>query len=65
MFAEVAMSNGGKSVMINDISRAFFYAKSIRDTYVEIPEEAREPGDENMCWELLMSLYGTRDAPLI
>lgn len=51
-----------KGLMINDISRAFFYAEALRPIYVEIPPEAREPGDDQMCWELNMSMYGTRDA---
>ena len=34
--------------MVNDVSRAYFYAKAIRKVYAEIAEEDREPGDENM-----------------
>ena len=29
-----------------------------------LSDEAKEEGDEDMCWELLMSMYGTRDAAL-
>ena len=49
-------------IMINDIRRAYFYAKAKRAVYVELPAEDCEPGDENMCGELLYSMYGTRDA---
>ena len=48
--------------MVNDVSRAYFYAKAIRKVYVEIAEEDREPGDENKVGELQFSMYGTRDA---
>ena len=48
--------------MVNDVSRAYFYAKAIRKVFVEIAEEDREPGDENMVGELQYSMYGTRDA---
>ena len=47
LLADVSHSCGRKTLMVNDVSRAFFYAKSIRDTYVEIPAEGRQLGDEN------------------
>ena len=50
--------------MINDVSRAFFHAKVKRDVYVDIPEEDREPGDEQQCAKLEYSMYGTRDAAI-
>jgi len=50
--------------MTVDIKRAYFYAKSIRDTYIELPKEDYEPGDENKCGILKLSLYGTRDAAM-
>ena len=37
-----------KEIAIHDISRAFFYARAIRPVYVKIPEEAQEPGDEQV-----------------
>ena len=61
LLAAVTMGKG-QEIMIADISRAFFYAEAIRPVYVKIPQEAQEPGDDNNCWELKMSLYGTRDA---
>ena len=36
---EMARSNGKKCVMTNDVSRAFFHAKTTRPVYVELPEE--------------------------
>ena len=44
--------------------RAFFYTKAVRPVYVKLPAEDLEPGDENKCGNLLMSMYGTRDAAL-
>ena len=51
-----------RKIMINDVSRAYFYANSDRPTFVEICEEDWEPGDEAMCGELNVSMYGTRRA---
>ena len=51
-----------RRLMVNDVSRAYFYAKAIRKVYVEIAEEDREPGEGDMVGELLHSMYGTRDA---
>ena len=53
-----------REVMINDVRRAYFYAKATRDIYIEIPEEDRKPGDENKLAKLNLCLYGTRDAAL-
>lgn len=50
--------------MIQDVSKAYFFAEATRRVFVEIPDEDREPGDENKCALLLRSLYGTRDAAL-
>ena len=47
---------------IIDLRRAYFYAKTKRTVYVEVPVEDWQPGDEEMCGMLRMSLYGTRDA---
>ena len=48
--------------MINDESRAYFYAPSESPTFVQICKEDYQSGDEEMCGELRMSMYGTRDA---
>ena len=53
-----------KVLMTIDIKRAYFYAQSIRETYVELPREDYEPGDEHKCGRLRLSLYGTRDAAM-
>ena len=49
-------------VMVNDVSRAYFYAESRRAVFVDIPAEDWEEGDEERCAQLNYSMYGTRDA---
>ena len=49
-------------MLIIDVRRAFFYAKSTRRLFVELPIEDYQEGDEEMCGLLEKSLYGTRDA---
>eukprot|EP00973_Karenia_brevis_P046812 6495245-Karenia_brevis.AAC.1 len=48
--------------MVNDVSRAYFYARSESPTFVRICDEDWEEGDENRCGELQVSMYGTRQA---
>ena len=49
--------------MINDVSRAYFYAKCTRDLYIELPPEDPE-ADPNFLGTLRLCLYGIRDAAL-
>ena len=53
-----------KVIMVNDVRRAFFYAKALRPIWVELPEEDYDTEDEenDNVGLLEMSLYGTRDA---
>ena len=51
-----------RKIMVNDVARAYFNAPSLEPTFVEICDEDFEPGDEDMCGELLVSMYGTRQA---
>ena len=53
-----------RTVMINDVSRAFFEAPIGRNVCIELPEEDLEDGDveQDMVGLLKQSLYGTRDA---
>ena len=46
--------------MVNDVRRAYFYAKIQRDVYIELPEEDEMHG--KMLGKLKLCLYGTRDA---
>ena len=49
-------------MMYADVSRAYFYAKAVRPVYVNLRDEDRMEGDEQMCGRLMMSMYGTKDA---
>ena len=53
-----------KVMMINDVARAFFEAKATRTICIELPEEDKGFGEEDMVGLLGKSLYGTRDAAL-
>ena len=48
-------------MMINDVRRAYFYAKARRDIYIEIPTEDPDAGP-GVLGKLELCLYGTRDA---
>ena len=56
-----AAGNEGEIIMVADVKRAYFHAKCKRLTY-KIPAEDVLPGEENMCWRLNYSMYGTREA---
>ena len=53
-----------KSLLIADVSRAFFEAPAKRDLCLELPEEALTVGEtpQDVVGKLKASLYGTRDA---
>ena len=55
-------NEGPNKMMINDISRAYFYAPSTTPTFVDICDEDWAGGDEWNCCELFVSMYGTRSA---
>ena len=57
-------SKEGLEMMYADESRAYSYAKAVRPVYVNLPDEDRAEGDEQMCGRLMMSMYGTRDAAI-
>ena len=50
-----------RRLMIQDISKAYFFALTTRDSFIELPAEDAEPG---MVGKFEKSLYGTRDAGL-
>ena len=50
-----------RNVMINDVRRAYFYAKATRDLYIELPKEDPEAAPDKL-GKLELCLYGTRDA---
>ena len=53
-----------KSIMTNDVSRAYFYAPVPKGQYiyVKLAPEDTLPGEEDMCGRLNFSMYGTRKA---
>ena len=51
----------GHELMINDVRRAYFYAKASRNLFVEIPEEDPRK-TAGTIGRLKLCLYGTRDA---
>ena len=50
-----------REIMVNDVRRAYFYAKIERDVYIELPPEDPEYGTGKV-GKLKLCLYGTRDA---
>eukprot|EP00435_Cladocopium_sp_Y103_P007958 s1954_g2.t1 len=46
-----------------DVKRAHFNSSATREIYLELPDEAKNPG-QDVVGKLLRSLCGTRDAPL-
>ena len=52
----------GMRLAVVDVKRAYFYAPTRREIFIQIPVEDRYPGDEEMIGVLDFSLYGTRDA---
>ena len=64
IISEAATVSGGaarREVMVNDVRRAYFYAKIKRDVYIELPQEDPEYGTGKI-GKLRLCLYGTRDA---
>ena len=54
-----ATGNKPKVLMLNDISRAYMYARTTRDVFVELCEEDKtEPGDENRFGKLFSRCMG-------
>ena len=57
------VGGGHEMVMgVFDISRAHFMPKCQRELYVELPEEDRQPGEEDHVGRLNRGMYGFRDA---
>lgn len=54
----------GKDLKIQliDVSRAHFYAQSVRDVYVRLPAEDPRHGEAGLCGKLVRTMYGTLDA---
>ena len=61
MLLAIAASNqwGLKHI---DVKRAYFYAKVLREIYVEIDEKDKKEEDGDVVGRLNFAMYGTRDA---
>ena len=59
--ATIAGGDEAREIMVNDVRRAYFYAKIDRDVFVELPPEDPEYGTGKK-GKLRLCLYGTRDA---
>ena len=57
-----ASENKDSKVLYVDVSRAYFYAKSVRPTFIKLPAEDPRSSEEGLVGKLMMSMYGTRDA---
>ena len=62
LLSTLTSGNKGECLMVADVKRAYFHARSKRPTYVQLPPEDVGPGEEGMCGRLNFSMYGTRDA---
>ena len=62
IISTIAIANKGDLIMVNDISRTFSHAKVTRDVYVQLPEEDKLQGEDEMCGKFRFSMHGTRDA---
>jgi hypothetical protein len=51
-------------IMSIDVKRAYFYAPATRPLFIAIPKEDWEEGGEVNVAQLILSLYGTRDAAM-
>ena len=46
-----------RKVLYIDVSRAYFYAKSVRPTYIKLPEEDPRSGEGGLVGKLKYSMY--------
>ena len=58
--ATIPVDGPKRTIIINDVRRAYFYAKTKRDVYIELPEEDSKRGS-GMLGTLRLCLYGSRD----
>ena len=58
---EVDRPGERRELMVNDVRRAYFYAKQQRSVFINLPVEDDE-AQEGEVGQLLLCLYGTRDA---
>ena len=61
-YGKEAWADNAIGILHTDVARAYFHAPSREDKFVYLPPEDWQPGDEDQCCRLNVSLYGTRDA---
>ena len=64
IMSRAATDDKPRVLMVNDVRRAYIYAKATRELYVELPAEDAEHGCCDKVGRLRLCLYGTRDAAL-
>ena len=64
--SKLASSNKGhraaKRLQVLGVKRVFLYAELEREVYIELPEEAKRPGEGDVVGRLDRAMYGTREA---
>lgn len=63
LISDLATRGKAMQLLYADVSRAYFYAKCVRPTYVKFPDEDPRSSDDSLCGRLKRSLYGMRDFP--
>ena len=61
-FGEASRKQQRVILVHSDVSRAYSNAPTPEHTYMEIPREAIEDGEENLCGRLTVAMYNTRSA---
>lgn len=62
LLSPFATNDADMKLLYADGSRAYFYATSIRPTFIKLPAEDPKSNDPKLCGRLRLSVYGTRDA---
>ena len=62
LLSKLASKDKSMRMLYADVSRAYFYARSVRPIYVKLPSADPKSADSELCGRLRLSLYGTRDA---
>ena len=60
-YAATNVAGERRKIMVNDVRRAYFYAKAMRDIYIELLAEDTD-GRGDVVGKLRLCMYGTRDA---
>ena len=61
MLLSRAAENKNRKVLYVNVSRAYFYAKAVRSTFIKLSAEEPSSGDDGLVGKLMMSMHGTTD----